>query len=95
MSVCDRLCLLPITNSRVRHSACCVWCRAGGWNTASGIDESLQFSFETRDDFGVFVVEVLGFTRVGLQVIELAGSIGCGFGERVASECAAIVWVST
>ncbi len=46
----------------------------------------VEEGFELGDDFGMLVVEVLGFAGVFLEVVELAGRIGGGFGEDVGGE---------
>ena len=49
--------------------------------TAAGLAVFLEFGLEFGDDFGVLVVEILGFLGVGLEVVELAGSVWGGVGK--------------
>lgn len=48
------------------------------WDTAAGLAVFLEFGLEFGDDFGVLVVEVLGFLGVSFEIVELAGGVRGG-----------------
>ena len=50
-------------------------------SAAAGLAVFLEFGLEFGDDFGVLVIEVLGFLGIALEVVELAGGVWGGVGK--------------